>query len=85
MENSGATSVVKDGFITPLPEPFTHNTLSNKAFKLSALLEDYCRRTTGFSENEMGPERLTQTMLSMPYDGQCPPDLGVALTRAIGP
>lgn len=83
MENSGERSVVRDGFITPLPEPFTHNTLSNKAFKLSILLENYCRRTTGFSENELGPERLTQTMLAMPYDGQCPPDLAAALTLAI--
>ena len=77
------TQEIEREALPPLPEPFDHNTASNKAFKFSLLLENYCRRTTGFSENEMSADRLTETILGMPYDGQCPPDLGAALQTAI--
>ncbi|TBW41325.1 peptidoglycan-binding protein [Siculibacillus lacustris] len=83
MEQNTRWRVVRDGYISPIPEPFVHNTASNKSFKFDILLENYTRRATGFGINQLSNERVNAVMRGIPNDGYCPPALAAALRRAL--
>ncbi|TBW35075.1 hypothetical protein EYW49_16630 [Siculibacillus lacustris] len=83
MERNTRWRVVRDGYISPIPEPFSHNTASNKSYKFDILLENYTRRATGFGINQLPIEPINAIMRGIPSDGYCPPALAGALRRAL--
>jgi hypothetical protein len=82
----GTNNVLADGAIDPIPPGSTNNAFVRGGisftYKLSPLYDLYVQRESPRTDTH-DPNASSAVLLSMPFDGQCPPALAAALVRAL--
>jgi hypothetical protein len=84
-QHPGTNNVLADAAIDPIPPAGTNSCVHagvSYLYKLSALYDIYVLRESPETDTH-DPNAYSAALLSMPFDGQCPPALAAALVRTL--